>query len=177
VNANSFKERETQFTTILTLTRKSISKCRPIVQCKWKFGCSETFKFVIMVDSGNNSNNNGNISTGIITIYNIFTFSRSKRFWLAQSSVTQLSMQESDTLTHELNCTAPFAYKFALSKYDKRSRVSSGSIVSDYGLDDRAIGVRSPAGAKDCSSSLCPDRLWSPPSLLSNGYRGSFPRE
>jgi hypothetical protein len=28
------------------------------------------------------------------------------------------------------------------------SRVSSGSIVSDYGLDDRAIGVRFPAGAK-----------------------------
>jgi hypothetical protein len=36
-----------------------------------------------------------------------------------------------------------------------RSRISSGSIVSDYGLDDRAIGVRSPAGAKDFSSSLC----------------------
>jgi hypothetical protein len=36
-----------------------------------------------------------------------------------------------------------------------RSRVSSGSIVSDYGLDDRAIGVRSPAGAKDFSYSLC----------------------
>jgi hypothetical protein len=35
-----------------------------------------------------------------------------------------------------------------------RSRVSSGSIVSDYGLDDRAIGVRSPGGAKDLSSSL-----------------------
>jgi hypothetical protein len=34
------------------------------------------------------------------------------------------------------------------------SRVSSGSIVSDYGLDDRAIGVRSPAGAEDFSSSL-----------------------
>jgi hypothetical protein len=27
--------------------------------------------------------------------------------------------------------------------------------VSDYGLDDRAIGVRSPVGAKDFSSSLC----------------------
>jgi hypothetical protein len=26
--------------------------------------------------------------------------------------------------------------------------------VSDYGLDDRAIGVRSPAGAKDFSSNL-----------------------
>jgi hypothetical protein len=35
------------------------------------------------------------------------------------------------------------------------SRVSSGSIVSGYGLDDRAIGVRSPAGAKDFSSNLC----------------------
>jgi hypothetical protein len=32
---------------------------------------------------------------------------------------------------------------------------SSGSIVSDYGLDDRAIEVRSPAGAKDFSSNLC----------------------
>jgi hypothetical protein len=27
--------------------------------------------------------------------------------------------------------------------------------VSDYGLDDRAIGVRSPTGAKDFSSILC----------------------
>jgi hypothetical protein len=27
--------------------------------------------------------------------------------------------------------------------------------VSDYGLDDRAIGVRSQAGAKDFSSILC----------------------
>jgi len=35
------------------------------------------------------------------------------------------------------------------------SRCSSGSIVSGYGLDDRAIGVRSPAGAEDFSSSLC----------------------
>jgi hypothetical protein len=35
------------------------------------------------------------------------------------------------------------------------SRVSSGSIVSDYGLDDRAIVVRFPVGAKDFSSSLC----------------------
>jgi hypothetical protein len=35
------------------------------------------------------------------------------------------------------------------------SRVSSGSIVSDYGLDDRAIWVRTPAGAKDFTSILC----------------------
>jgi hypothetical protein len=35
------------------------------------------------------------------------------------------------------------------------SRVSSVSIVSDYGLDDREIWVRSPAGAEDFSSILC----------------------
>jgi hypothetical protein len=35
-----------------------------------------------------------------------------------------------------------------------RSRVGSGSIVSDYRLDDRAIGFRSPAGAEDFSSIL-----------------------
>jgi hypothetical protein len=33
------------------------------------------------------------------------------------------------------------------------NRVRSSSIVSDYGLDDRAIGVRSPAEAKDFSYS------------------------
>jgi hypothetical protein len=36
-----------------------------------------------------------------------------------------------------------------------RSRVSLGSIVSDYGLDDRAIRVRFQAGANDFSCSLC----------------------
>jgi hypothetical protein len=35
------------------------------------------------------------------------------------------------------------------------SRFSSGSIVSEYGLDDWAIGVRSPTGANDFSFSLC----------------------
>jgi hypothetical protein len=56
------------------------------------------------------------------------------------------------------------------------NRGSSVSIVFGYGLDDRAIEVRSPAGAKEFSSILCPDRLWGPPSLRYNGYRGSFPR-
>jgi hypothetical protein len=32
--------------------------------------------------------------------------------------------------------------------HEYRSRVSSGIIVSDYGLDDRAIGVQSAAGGK-----------------------------
>jgi hypothetical protein len=55
-----------------------------------------------------------------------------------------------------------------------RSRVSSGGIVSDYGLDDRGS---IPGRVKGfILYPLCPDRLWGPPSLLYNGYRGSFPR-
>jgi hypothetical protein len=39
--------------------------------------------------------------------------------------------------------------------YETRSWGISVNIVSGYGLDDRAIEVRSPAGAKDFPSSLC----------------------
>jgi hypothetical protein len=54
---------------------------------------------------------------------------------------------------------------------------SSVSIASDYGMDDRAFEVRSPAEAKEFFLyPLCPDRLWGPPSLQYSGYRGSFPR-
>jgi hypothetical protein len=44
---------------------------------------------------------------------------------------------------------------FCCHSVEYRSRGSSVSIVSDYGLDDRAIGVRSPARANDFSSNLC----------------------
>jgi hypothetical protein len=46
--------------------------------------------------------------------------------------------------------------------------------VSDYGLDDR--GSIPGRGKGFFLSPLCPDRLWGPPNLLYNGYRGSFPR-
>jgi hypothetical protein len=52
---------------------------------------------------------------------------------------------------HNINGSNAFNTVFALHK----ELGSSGSIVSDYGLDDRVIGVRSPAGAKDISSILC----------------------
>jgi hypothetical protein len=48
-----------------------------------------------------------------------------------------------------------FMHIYSGYKYVLRNRVSSGSLVSEYGLDDRAIGVRSPAGAEDFSSDLC----------------------
>jgi hypothetical protein len=57
-----------------------------------------------------------------------------------------------------------------------REQGSSVSIVPGYGLDDRAIEVRSPAEAKGFFlHPLCPDRLWGPPSFLYNGYRRPFP--
>jgi hypothetical protein len=48
--------------------------------------------------------------------------------------------------------------------------------VSDYGLDDRAIGVRSPAGAKDFSCSLCVQTgSEAHPASCTVGTEGPFP--
>jgi hypothetical protein len=67
-------------------------------------------------------------------------------------------------------------FTFIESTKDNRSRVSSGSIVSDYGLDDRAIGVRSPAGAKDFSSNLCVHTgSGAHPASCTMGTGGPFP--
>jgi hypothetical protein len=53
---------------------------------------------------------------------------------------------------------------------------NSGSVVSDYGLDDRAIGVRSPAGAKDFSSDLCVQTgSEAHPASCTKGTGGPFP--
>jgi hypothetical protein len=61
--------------------------------------------------------------------------------------------------------------------YTYRSRGSSVSIVSGYGLDDRAIGVRSPAGAKDFSCSLCVKAgSGAHPASCTMGTGGPFPR-
>jgi hypothetical protein len=57
-----------------------------------------------------------------------------------------------------------------------KSRVISDSIVSDYGLDDRANGVRSPAGAKDFSSVLCVLCSEAHPASCPIGTGGPFPR-
>jgi hypothetical protein len=67
------------------------------------------------------------------------------------------------------NILSPY-YKCTLSA---RSRDSVVGIATGYGLDDRGVGVRVPVGSPRRS-----DRLWSPPNLLSNGYRvegGCFP--
>jgi hypothetical protein len=57
-----------------------------------------------------------------------------------------------------------------------RSRGSLGSIVYDYGLDDRAIGVRSPEGAKDFFASLCLQTgSGAHPASCTMGTEGPFP--
>jgi hypothetical protein len=53
---------------------------------------------------------------------------------------------------------------------------SSGSIVSSYGLDYRAMEVRSPAGAKDFSSILCVQTGYGAhPASCTMGTGGPFP--
>jgi hypothetical protein len=57
------------------------------------------------------------------------------------------------------------------------SRGSSGGIVSDYGLDDRAIEIRSPTGAEDFSSSPCVQTgCGAYPASYPMGTGGRFPR-
>jgi hypothetical protein len=57
-----------------------------------------------------------------------------------------------------------------------RSRDSVVGLATNYGLDDRGVEVRVPVGSKIFFSPRRPDWPRGPPSLLSNRYRGPFPR-
>jgi hypothetical protein len=48
----------------------------------------------------------------------------------------------------------------------------SVGIATGYWLDDWEVGVRVPVGSRILTSPCFPYRLWGPPNLLYNGYRG-----
>jgi hypothetical protein len=56
------------------------------------------------------------------------------------------------------------------------SRGNSVGIATDYGLDDRGVGVRVPVGARIFTTPCRPDWFWGPPSIVTNGYRRFFIR-
>jgi hypothetical protein len=66
---------------------------------------------------------------------------------------------------------------FVILSIQYKSRVSSVSIVSGYGLDDRTIEVRSPAEAKEVSCNLCVQTgSGAHPASCTMGTGSPFPR-
>jgi hypothetical protein len=85
----------------------------------------------------------------------------------------------SKTVQYDSNCIvncslfsigADIIYDFI---YITGAAVAQSVLVSDYGLGDQ--GSIPDRGREFFFQPLRPDRLWGPPSLLSNGYRGPIP--
>jgi hypothetical protein len=53
------------------------------------------------------------------------------------------------------------------------TRDSAVGIATGYGLENQGVGVQVLVGERIFTPPRRPDRLWSPPSLLSKGYRGA----
>jgi hypothetical protein len=66
------------------------------------------------------------------------------------------------------------SFKCILHKF-QGNRESVVGIETCYGLHNREVGVRVPVVSRISSSPSCPDLLWGPPNLQSNGYRYLFP--
>jgi hypothetical protein len=75
------------------------------------------------------------------------------RTWLSKSNFAFLLKTTSSTVMLLFSSQDNILYN--ICRYTIGSWGSSVSIVSDYGPDDQAVGVRFPAETKDFASSLC----------------------
>jgi hypothetical protein len=95
---------------------------------------------------------------------------RSETHKATSSSETFADLQRTTRLCNN------YVLKYLDEFYASRSRDNAVGIATGYGLDGRGVGVRVPVGGRFLSPPQRPDQLWSPPSLLSSGYRRLFPR-
>jgi hypothetical protein len=96
--------------------------------------------------------------------------SRQLTAW-AMAQATTWSLLDSELLTRLIACYKLFIIIIIIIIII-RSRDSSDDIATGSGLD---YPGSIPEGVRFFSSPRRPDRLWDPSSLLSSGYRGSFP--
>jgi hypothetical protein len=75
----------------------------------------------------------------------------------------------------EIYCLS-FLFTFSYRTQMRRARDSSVGIATGCGQNGRGVGVRVPVGSGIFSPPPRPDRLWGPPSLLSDMYHGLLPR-
>jgi hypothetical protein len=134
-----------------------------------------------------NSHTTGQVSYEAHTFITLFTRSHHcALFYWHSSSVHPYAMLLEGQVCHDaFSCACISQTGLALHVFRMRfcmhllhppvratwSQDSVVGIATSYGLD-RGVGVRVPVGSRIFSSSRRPDRLWGPPRLPSNGYRG-----
>jgi hypothetical protein len=123
-------------------------------------------------DSGDNSCGCGMYSVSRMCRHNSSSGVKGAR---RHKNTVYLAFRMNKRITpNEEICLSASHSNFLPSKQLARSRDSAVGIATSYGLDDRGVGVRVPVWSRIFSSTRHPDRLWGPPNLLSNGYRGDL---
>jgi hypothetical protein len=90
----------------------------------------------------------------------------SKEHGLPWGAYRRLASQEISRFLCNLRIRYPATFVFLTVV----TMVSSVGIAVGCGLDDRGTKIRVPVGSRIFTFPYRPDRLWGPPSLLSNGY-------